>query len=281
MSHEEFRPAPMTHYQQRAAPYPPSSSTRSPPSSFDARYRHLEAYLPAHVPSYPYASHSPSFYNAPADSLLPSPQAYCPPSASSTYLASPPPTPEAFSSSWSSPTSSYLSDFGGQTYAGSSGAGDWHQGGGSGEELTAPMGRFAAPGEGHIEEPYPQRSPKVMPYRAGVTVRSFSSLESGRGADLFFRKPFAAKLYWMLEHPADYGEIAKWAETGNAFLIATGSSSFPTINVESRSSRSPAENTTFVNQILPDLFTHRSITSFLRQLHLCASPPFLCFPAPR
>ena len=184
ISHEEFRPASAAHYQHRAAPYPlPLQSRSQAPSSLDAHFLLHESHLTSSSTSYPYYNQSPSLYTPEFDTFNALSQAYYPSSASASYLYSPPPTPETFSSSWSSRASSNFDGLSGQALAGNSGGGAWYADGGREEELTPSTSAFAAPAE-DSSETAPTKAYKVMPYRSGVTVRLFRFTPwSDRGAD--------------------------------------------------------------------------------------------------
>lgn len=73
--------------------------------------------------------------------------------------------------------------------------------------------------------------PKIMPYRSDATG-------------------FVTKLYWLLENVEEFGNCIKWDTKGKAFLV-------------------DISNQQFLEEILPDLFRHKSVTSFNRQLQTC------------
>lgn len=77
------------------------------------------------------------------------------------------------------------------------------------------------------------KPPRVMPFRSDATG-------------------FVTKLYWLLENREEFGDCIRWDEKGEAFLVDIGSKQF-------------------LEEILPDLFLHKSPTSFCRQLQTCKS----------
>lgn len=116
----------------------------------------------------------------------------------------------------------------------------------------------------------PPRSPKkVMPYRAGVTVRLSSCLPSERSLSL----AKAVRSQGLLDSRAPRG-LRRLLPLGGRRRHHPHRHSFvpfllllptpPLILL--------AEHPQLLDQILPDLFLHSSIVSFLRQLHICSSP---------